>query len=166
MPNTDKLREHFAANGKVEWIGLRKLEGRAVADVNSAELLAGHGLVGDKAALRTAGKRQVTLIQAEYLPVICSFLKRKSISYQDLRRNIAVSGINLGILKGFRLKINDARLAITGDCAPCEKMEQALGFGGFNAMLNHGGVTAVVEKGGVIHVGDEIEVLVEKTASG
>ena len=156
---TNELKNHHPNNGKIEWIGLRKSENNTVLNVETAELLSGHGLVGDKAGQRKGGKRQVTLIQAEYLAVIASFLKRKSISPQELRRNIVVSGINLAILKGSKVQINDAVLGITGSCAPFKKMEQVFGFGGYNAMRNHGGVTAVVENGGVVSVGDKMEVL-------
>ncbi|MCZ6564948.1 MAG: MOSC domain-containing protein [Gammaproteobacteria bacterium] len=161
MLTVDELKSHFPSHGKIEWIGLRKPEDRIILTVSCAELLLDHGLVGDKSGLRGGGKRQVSLIQAEYLPVIASFLNRVSISPQELRRNIVVSGINLGILKGHTLKLKDAELKITGNCAPCKKMEQVLGYGGFNAMRNHGGVTALVKKGGVIRVGDEVEVLME-----
>ena len=162
MLNVNELKKNFTISGNIEWIGLRKTEGNLVNNVNSAELLTDHGLVGDKAAHRRGSKRQVTLIQAEYLAVIASFLNRKSILPQELRRNIVISGINLGILKGYKIRLNEAVLVITGNCAPCKKMEEILGFGGFNAMRNHGGVTAVVDKGGVIRVGDEVVVLTEE----
>ena len=161
MLNVSELKKNFTLSGSIEWIGLRKSEGNLVNDVDTAELLIDHGLVGDKAAQRRGSKRQVTLIQAEYMPVIASFLNRKSILPQELRRNIVVSGINLGILKGYKVQLNEAVLVITGNCAPCKKMEDILGFGGFNAMRNHSGVTAAVDKGGVIRIGDEVVVLTE-----
>ena len=74
-----------------------------------------------------------------------------------------MSGLNLSILGKHHLKINDAVLEITGNCAPCKKMEEALGYGGLNAMRNHGGVNAVVKKGGLISVGDAIKVSIENT---
>ncbi len=163
MLTVNQLKKHFTMTGKIEWIGLRTSACNTVLRVNCVELLAGRGLVGDKTAQRRGSKRQVTLIQAEYMPVIASFLNRKSISPQVLRRNIVVSGINLGILKGYKIQLNEAVLVINGNCAPCKKMEKALGCGGFNAMRNHGGVTAVVDKGGVIRVGDEVVVLTEES---
>ena len=153
------LKENFPFEGKIEWIGLRSTASPEIQQVNSAELLAGHGLVGDKAALRKGSTRQITLIQAEHLAVIASFLNREEVLPAELRRNIVISGINLSILKGYSIQLNDAAAVITGNCAPCNKMEQALGVGGYNAMRNHGGVTAIVEKGGVINVGDDVKVL-------
>ncbi len=154
-----ELKDRFPQSGKIEWIGLRKAAGEAMDVVETATLLQGHGLEGDKAGQRAGSRRQVTLIQAEYLPVIAALLGKEAISPDVFRRNIVVSGINLGLCKDLEIGINDAVLQVTGDCKPCAKMEKALGYGGFNAMWNHGGVTAAVQAGGVITVGDEIRVL-------
>lgn len=154
-----ELKDRFPQSGKIEWIGLRKAAGEAMDVVETATLLQGHGLEGDKAGQRAGSRRQVTLIQAEYLPVIAALLGKEAISPDVFRRNIVVSGINLGLCKDLEIGINDAVLQVTGDCKPCAKMEKALGYGGFNAMWNHGGVTAAVQAGGVITVGDEIWVL-------
>lgn len=128
------LKQSFPNYGAIEWIGLRHSNNKFIREVHSAELLAGHGLVGDKAALVKGSRRQVTLLQAEYLPVISSFLNQGCLEVAKLRRNIVISGINLGILKGHLLQINNAIIEITGSCAPCKKMELVLGAGGFNAM--------------------------------
>jgi len=167
MLTVDELKSHFSNLGKIEWIGLRKPdEDRTILMVNCAELLLDHGLVGDKSGLRGGDERQVSLIQAEYLPVIASFLNRAHVFPQELRRNIVISGVNLGILQGHTIRLNDAELEITGNCAPCKKMEQILGYSGFNAMRNHGGVTAMVKRGGIIRVGDNVEVLMEDATHG
>ena len=53
------------------------------------------------------------------------------------------SGLNLLASNGRRLRIgSDAVLEITGVCAPCSRMEQILGEGGYNAVRGHGGLTA------------------------
>lgn len=162
---TAELKDHFPQSGKVEWIGLRKAAGEAMAVVEAATLLQGHGLEGDKAGRRAGSRRQVTLIQAEYLPVIAALLGKEAVPPEVFRRNIVVSGIHLGLCKGLEVGINDAVLQVTGDCVPCAKMEKALGYGGFNAMWNHGGVTASVRAGGTIALGDEVRVL-QRQATG
>ena len=163
MLKTTAYKKHFPHNGKIEWIGLRQVSSRTITEVKTAELLVGHGLAGDKAGKHRESKRQITLIQAEHLPVIASFLKRESVAPFELRRNLVISGINLSILKNYKLRINHAVIEITGNCAPCQKMEQALGFGGYNAMRLHGGVTASVIKGGIIRVGDELQVVEQQS---
>ena len=158
MSRINQLKAHFYQPGKLEWIGLRTHKGKEVVQVECAELLLGHGIAGDKAAQKSGGKRQVTLIQAEYLPVIASFLGKDTIDPSIMRRNLVVSRLNLSALNKQTLEINGAMLEITGNCAPCHKMEQALGYGAFNATRNHGGVNAIVRKGGVIRIGDEVRV--------
>jgi len=162
MASINELKTHFSRPGTIEWIGLRTSKNSEVLHVDTAELMLDHGLVGDKAGQKPGGKRQVTLIQAEYFPVMESLLNINKISPEILRRNIVVSGFNLSILFRHSLKINDAVLEITGNCAPCKKMEEAIGFGAFNAMRNHGGINAIVRKGGIIRVGDKVEVCIEK----
>lgn len=163
MTSIRKLKTHFPNTGKIEWIGLRTTKNKEVIQVDTAEALYDHGLVGDKSAQKAGSKRQVTLIQAEYFTVMESFLHKKKILPETLRRNIVVSGINLSVLLKECLKINDVIFEITGNCAPCKKMEEALGCGAFNAMRNHGGINAVVKKGGIIRIGDVVEVCIEKT---
>lgn len=165
MSPINNIKNHFFQPGKIEWIGLRLIGGREILEVDTAELLANHGLVGDKSAQKPNSKRQVTIMQAEYFSVMESLLNKNKILPELVRRNIIVSGLNLSVLLRHSLKINNAVLEITGNCAPCAKMEQALGHGGFNAMRNHGGVNAVVKKGGVIRVGDEVEVCVEASTN-
>ena len=166
MKFVKKYTQNYYKNGIIEWIGLREIDNECVKVVKTAELLVDHGLVGDKAGKRKGSRRQVTLIQAEHLNTIAAFLGKETIEPEDLRRNIVVSGFNLSVLKGSSIKICDAILTITGNCAPCHKMEEKLGYGGYNAMRNLGGVTAIIEKGGLISVGDEVEVLSTDTAQG
>lgn len=107
------------------------------------------------------GKRQVTLIQAEHLPVIAALLGREAadVTPDLLRRNLLVSGISLQGLKDRRFKIGEVILEGTGDCHPCSRMEENFGPGGYTAVRGHGGITARVIQGGLIRVGDRVEAL-------
>ena len=53
-------------------------------------------------------------------------------------------------------RIGTAVLRGTGPCAPCSRMEEALGPGGFNAVRGHGGITAEVVRPGRVALGDSV----------
>ena len=143
--------------GRVEWIGLSSAPREAVHTPSEVEALEGHGLTGDHHATRKpGGKRQVTLIQSEHLSVIADLSGRDGVAPELLRRNLVVSGINLIALKGARFRIGDVLLEGTGPCAPCSRMEEALGEGGYQAMRGHGGITASVLSTGQIRIGDPV----------
>ena len=101
----------------------------------------------------------MTLIQQEHLNAVSSILRKKRIDPKLTRRNIVVSGINLLSLKHHQFRIGDVTLETTGICAPCSRMEENLGAGGYNAMRGHGGITATVIEDGEIKLGDTIELI-------
>ena len=145
--------------GKVEWIGIRSKKKEELSVVESVKLKNENGLVGDHFKGSFSIKRQVTLIQQEHLYVVSSILGKKRIDPKLTRRNIVVSGINLLSLKHHKFRIGNVTLETTGICAPCSRMEENLGAGGYNAMRGHGGITATVIEEGKIKLGDTIELI-------
>lgn len=154
------LRSTFPRPGRVTWIGLRPGRGEPVEVVEAAEAVVGDGLVGDRWTPRRGGQgtRQVTLLQAEHLPVVAALVGRDAVDPGLLRRNLVVAGINLTALQGQRVAVGPVVLELTGVCAPCSKMEAALGPGGFNAVRGHGGWNARVLRGGTVRVDDAVTV--------
>lgn len=150
------LMETFPRAGRLEWIGLRPARRVPLLEVNHVEVLAGHGLAGDRKAQSAGGRRQVTLIQAEHLAAVAALLGRDAIDPALTRRNLVVSGINLLALRGERFEIGGVLFEGTGLCEPCSRMEENLGAGGYNAMRGHGGITARVLTGGVVATGDAV----------
>ena len=147
--------------GRVTWIGIRPEHGAPLAPLEAARVIAGLGLEGDVASRgRVGGKRQVTLIQAEHLPVIAAFTAQSEVAPAQVRRNVVVSGVNLLALVKLRFAIGQEVILVgTGACAPCAKMDEEVAPGGFQAMRGHGGITASVERGGTIRVGDTLRAL-------
>lgn len=127
-------------------------------EVDAAQVTAGVGLVGDRYK-GGSGKRGVTLIQAEHLPVIAALAGHATIAPAQLRRNVVVSGIALMALKGRRFRIGAVELEGTDPCDPCLRMEDALGPGGYDAMRGHGGLCARILRGGVLRIGDTVQAL-------
>ena len=169
MVDLRSLTARFPRAGRLEAIVLRPGRDAPAVTVASAHALPERGLAGDhrgdKPASRPGGgKRQVTLIQAEHLPLIRLWTER-DVDAADLRRNLVVSGINLlaqhALFADQPLQVRigpDVLIVVTGPCDPCSKMEALLGPGGYNAMRGHGGTTARVIHGGVIAVGDAVVV--------
>lgn len=159
-----ELINTIAHPGSLTWIGLRAERRAEMMVVEQADVTA-DGLLGDHASKGRdiSGKRAVTLIQSEHLAVIGAFLHQPPLDPSLLRRNLVVSGINLLSLKGRSIKIGSATLAVTGPCAPCSRMEEELGTGGYSAVRGHGGVTARVIKPGFIKLGDTVLPLAENT---
>ncbi|MFP6763287.1 MAG: MOSC domain-containing protein, partial [Planctomycetaceae bacterium] len=97
----------------------------------------------------------------EHLPAVAAILgHEQSADPVMLRRNIVVSGISLLALKDQQFRIGEAVLEGTGPAAPCSRMEENLGPGGYNAMRGHGGITARVIAGGVLSVGTSVEMVI------
>lgn len=153
MATFNELLTAFPRAGKLQWIGCRPARRASVIEYGEMAVYE-RGLEGDR--ITRPGKRSVTLIQAEHLPVIAGLAGVKEIHPGVLRRNLMVSGINLLALKNAVFSIGEVVLEGTGICAPCSRMEEALGEGAYNAMRGHGGITASVLEPGRIAVGDAV----------
>lgn len=151
MISIAELTSRFPRAGRVAWIGLRPARREPVRIVEEAAALE-DGLEGDHAP---AGRRAVTLMQAEHLPVIGALLSRP-VPPEALRRNLVVTGLNLAAARNRPFAVGGAVLEITGPCPPCSRMEEALGEGGYNAVRGHGGWYAAVLRAGPVRLGDRV----------
>jgi MOSC domain-containing protein YiiM len=142
--------------GRLEWIGLRPARRAPVEAVREAVVEESRGLHGDHHRHLRGVPREVTLVQHEHLAQIAALLDRGEVPPGLLRRNLAVSGIDLAALERRVFRIGEVVLEGTGPCTPCARMDEALGDGGRKAMKGRGGITARVLRGGTIRVGDTV----------
>jgi len=150
--------------GELAWIGLRPARRTAMTPTAAARLTPGEGLEGDHYISSRNGPRQVSLIAAEDLAAIGQFLAGVAATPEQLRRNLVTRGVNLLALKDRRFSIGAVILEGAGECAPCGRMEENLGPGGYNAVRGHGGIVARVIEGGDIRLGDPIRRIEEDFA--
>jgi len=156
MMTVSQLLQVIPQVGQVQWIGACPFPRGPIQSLQQSIIEAGTGLAEDHHARSGRSKRQVTLIQWEHLPVVASILGRATVSPDLIRRNIAISGINLLAFRDQQFRIGDVLLEGTGYCHPCSRMEEIFGAGGYHAMRGHGGITARVLEGGTIHIGDPV----------
>ena len=162
MQTIPELLASIPQVGRLEWIGLSPGRREPLLEPEEAICRVGTGFDGDHHAARGTGKRQVTLIQAEHLPVIAGMLtpaadgSARVVTPAKLRRNLCVAGIPLLAVKDRRFRVGEVLLEGTGLCHPCSRMEEYFGPGGYNAVRGHGGITARVLEAGTIRVGDAV----------
>jgi MOSC domain-containing protein YiiM len=138
---------------RLEAIWIKRARRGRMDAVDSAELIAGQGIVGNA---NQGGRRQVTIIEREVWEQ-----RTAAVGVQldpALRRaNLMISGLALLQSRGKTLRIGGCILEIAGETKPCERMEEAAR--GLRQSLYEqwgGGAFAMVIKGGTIEVGDDV----------
>jgi MOSC domain-containing protein YiiM len=157
-----QLMNTLPQTGTVTWIGIRPARRQPLQVLEQVEALTDQHLAGDHYGGKPGSKRQVTLIQAEHLAAVASFLGRADLDPALVRRNLVVRGLNLLALKDRQFWVGEVLLEFSGLCHPCSRLEENLGPGGYNAMRGHGGITARILQGGQIKVGDPVRLATNK----
>ncbi len=139
------------AVGKLLGIAIKSASRAPMLELNSAQVTAGRGLVGDYRG--RARDRQITVLSQEAWQAACAELG-VHLPWTTRRANLLVEGIQLENTTGDHLRIGDVVLEITGETRPCERMDEAAS--GLRASLKprwRGGVTCRVVEAGEISVG-------------
>jgi MOSC domain-containing protein YiiM len=130
--------------GVVQAIVVRGASRAPAMFVPATRARTGIGLVDDRLGARGEAElstRQVTLIQHEHLPVIAQLAGVEAADARALRRNLVIRGLNLLACRNLTIDVGEALLQIVGPCAPCSRMEEVIGPGGYAAMRGHGGMS-------------------------
>ncbi len=143
-------------SGRVRWIGVRSERYEPLTTKEEVLAQAGIGLEGDHYQ-DAGGKRQITLIMLEDLAAAATDLSREDIAPGLVRRNLVISGLDLHRYKKGFLRVGRCLIEVTGECRPCQRMEDNLGPGGLKSMAGRGGVTGRILEGGVIQKNDPVK---------
>jgi MOSC domain-containing protein YiiM len=141
--------------GKVIGIAARKNAGEEMVVYASVNVTFEKG-VGDEQRGKDKADRQVTIMTLENWNDTCADLGRK-LHWATRRANILIEGIDLANTTGQHLKIGNFFLEITGELAPCYKMDEE--FKGLAKALTpnwRGGVTCKILSEGALNEGDQV----------
>lgn len=143
--------------GKVIGISARPAKKEAMVVFASARVSFNHGVADDARGL-IKGDRQVTVMTQESWDAVCNEMG-KEIHWTTRRANLLISGIDLENTKGNLLKIGNVMLEITGELAPCYRMDEQ--FEGLTKALTpnwRGGVTCKILNEGFVSENDEVKI--------
>lgn len=134
-------------------IYLKEKHGQPVIPVNQASVESGMGLIGDVSFGRS--KRQVLFIEKETLDEF-------QLVPGQVRENVTVRGIPLaGLPAGTQLQAGEVLFEVTGDCAPCQFIED-IRPGLRDEMDGRRGTLFRVLNGGTIKVNDPVTILISE----
>lgn len=138
---------------KLEAIWIKRARGGPMDAVESAEVLADDGIVGNA---DRGGRRQVTLIEKEVWDELRQEIGT-DLSPVTRRANLMVSGVPLRDSRGRILEVGGVRILIHNETKPCRQMDEA--WPGLKDAIYpdwRGGAYGEVLQGGTIEVGAEV----------
>lgn len=146
-------------------IAVRRRSRGAMLELPRAAVTAAQGVADDLRG--RPGRRQVTVLSLEAWQAACAAAGRPELPWTARRANLLVTGIDLASLAavnqaagadGAVLRIGAVELEVTGETAPCERMEEACpGLLAALAVGGRGGVTCRVRRGGELAAGDPVQ---------
>lgn len=139
-------------HGRVVSIAIRPRSGAAMQECSEAEIRVESGVGGDFRG--KPGKRQVTVLSKDAWDAACAEVDI-TLPWTERRANLLVQGLELLSEPGARLRVGTALLEVTGETAPCVRMDAATP-GLFAALEkgSRGGVCCRVVESGHAKTGD------------
>ena len=142
---------------KIFKIGIAEKNNKKVQEVNSIELVANKGIVGDRYFKDFSDPiSQLTLIESENI----DDYNRKynlNIHYLDFRRNIITKGIKLNDYIEKKILIGNVEVEVIDLCRPCRFLQKKLNKNNIiKEFLRKGGLRCRILSSGTVQVGDLI----------
>ena len=141
-------------------IGITDNNNQPIKEVNSIEVIANKGIVGDRHFHEFNDPyNQLSLIESENIDEY-NVRFNLNISYIDFRRNIVTKGIQLNDLIGKKLSVGNVKLEVIDLCRPCRHLTEMLNQKNvLKEFLRKGGLRCHILSSSNIHVGDNIEII-------
>ncbi len=112
--------------GEVLKLGITKNNNQPIKEVNSIEVLANKGIIGDRHFHEFNDPyNQLSLIESENIDDY-NIRFGLNIPYIDFRRNVITKGIRLNDLVGKKLKVGSVELDAIDLCRPCRHLTELL----------------------------------------
>ena len=141
-------------------LGISSNNNKKIKEVESIEVLANKGVVGDRHFDNYNDPYcQLSLIEAENIDEY-NLKFGLNIPYLDFRRNIITKGIKLNDLVGKKLSIGNVEVEGIDLCRPCRHLTEMLDQENIlKEFLRKGGLRCQILSSSKIKVGDSIKVL-------
>ena len=145
---------------KVYKLGITSNNNKRIEEVESIEVLANKGVVGDRHFDNYNDPYcQLSLIEAENIDEY-NLKFGLNIPYLDFRRNIITKGIKLNDLVGKKLSIGNVEVEGIDLCRPCRHLTEMLDQENIlKEFLRKGGLRCQILSSSKIKIGDSIKVL-------
>ena len=143
---------------KVFKLGITKSNNQKIEEVESIEVLANKGIVGDRHFDDYNDPFcQLSLIESENIDEY-NIKFGIDIPYINFRRNIVTKGIKLNDLIGKKLKVGSVELVAIELCRPCRHLTEMLDQKNIlKEFMRKGGLRCQILTSSKINIGDKIE---------
>ena len=141
-------------------IGITDKNNKQIKEVNSIDVLANKGILGDRHFQEFNDPfNQLSLIESENIDYY-NIKHGLNIPYIDFRRNIVTKGIQLNDLVGKKVLVGKVELEGIDLCRPCRHLSEILGQENIiKEFLRRGGLRCQILTSSNIKIGDKISIL-------
>ena len=141
-------------------IGITDKNNQQIKEVNSINVLANKGMLGDRHFQEFNDPfNQLSLIESENIDYY-NIKYGLNIPYKDFRRNIITKGIKLNDLVGKKFQIGDVKVEGIDLCRPCRHLSEVLGQNNIiKEFLRRGGLRCQILSSSNIKISDKISIL-------
>jgi len=141
-------------------IGVTEFNNKEINEVNSINLVAGKGAIGDR-HFRDYNDpyNHLSIIESESID---EYNKKYNLNipYLNFRRNIITRGIKLNDLIDKKILIGNVQLNVIDLCRPCRHLSEKLGKDNIiKELLRKGGIRCEILNDGKISTGDQIKII-------